>query len=158
MRSILKVLPLALLMGGALACEEDNLGFTGDFILSVNETEDTCDGVKNTGIQSQVEISGTPEALQVRFGDEALLTGGLNAQNFFQVEGPATVVVEVDGEPVEVESFMVLIFEVTAQGRRLEVREGSMLSFDGTHPAAPGQMCVQKFQGTGQRASLGVLL
>jgi hypothetical protein len=157
MRFIRNAFLSALLLGVALGCEEDNLGFTGDFVLTVVESEDTCDNSRDS-FQSELTISGTPDDLEVRFGDEAVLTGGLNSQNFFEVQGPATVVVDVDGEPVEVESFMVLIFEVTAQGRRVEVREGSMLTYEGTHPAAPGETCVQRFQGTGQRPSLAPLL
>lgn len=155
MRSIAKALSLAVVLSVATACEEDDQGFTGDFNLSVVETEDMCDAVEE-GFQSQLAISGTADDLEVRFGEDAVLTGGLNAQNFFEVSGPITSVVEgLDGEPVEVESFMVLIFEVTAQGRRVEVREGSMITFNGTIPKAPGQVCVWEFQGTGQRASLG---
>lgn len=154
MRSIATILPLALLLGVATACEEDDLGFTGDFILTVNESLDTCDGIENTGIRSQVNISGTADNLEVRFGEDAVLTGGLNNQNFFEVSGDVMVEVEVEGEPVLVESFMEMLFEVTGQGRRLDVEEGS-LTYEGTHPEAPGETCVQEFSGTGQRASLG---
>ncbi len=157
MRSISKALSLALLLGVATACEDDDLGFTGEFTLTINETLDTCDGIENVGIQSQVSISGTADDLEVRFGEDAVLTGGLNSQNFFEVSGPVTVEVEVDGEPVEVVSFMEMIFEVVGQGRRLDVEAGS-LTYDGTHPDAPGETCVQEFAGTGQRASLGSLL
>ncbi|MGH7556867.1 MAG: hypothetical protein ACREMD_03660 [Gemmatimonadota bacterium] len=153
MRSILKALPLVLLLGAVLACEEDDLGFTGEFDLTIVETSDTCDEIEDT-IFSHVSISGTTDDLEVRFGDDALLTGGLNSQNFFEVSGPATV--EIDG--VEVVSSMVLIFEVSARGRRLDVEEGSMLTFEGTHPAAPGEVCVQEFQGTGQRPSLSPVI
>ncbi|MGH7564664.1 MAG: hypothetical protein ACREK5_09620 [Gemmatimonadota bacterium] len=149
MFSILKVLSPVLLLSVVLACEEDDLGFTGEFNLTIVETSDTCDGIEDTFF-SRVEISGTTDGLEVRFGEEALLTGGLNSQNFFEVSGPAMVVID----ETEIVSSMVLIFEVSGGGRRLEVRDGSMLTFEGTHPAAPGEVCVQQFLGTGQRLSL----
>ncbi|MGH7570543.1 MAG: hypothetical protein ACREMK_01700 [Gemmatimonadota bacterium] len=153
MRSILKALPHVLLLGAVLACEEDDLGFTGEFNLTIVESLDTCDEIEDT-IFSRVSISGTTDDLEVRFGDDALLTGGLNSQNFFEVSGPATV--QIEG--VDIVSFMVLIFEVSALGRRLDVQDGSMLTFEGTHPAAPGEVCVQEFLGTGQRLSLSPVL
>ncbi len=158
MRSILKSLSPVVLLGAVLACEEDDQGFTGEFILSIVESSDTCDGIENI-FQSQVDISGTADDLQVRFGEDAILTGGLNSQNFFEVSGPVTVTVEIpDQDPVEVASTMVLIFEVRGQGRRLEIQEGSSLTYEGTHPAAPGETCVQEFQGTGQRANLAPII
>lgn len=153
MRSIAKALSLAVVLSVATACDEDDQGFTGEFILSITETSDTCDGIENI-FQSLVDISGTADDLEVRFGDDAVLTGGLNNQNLFEVSGDVLVLVDVDEAPVEVESFMEMIFEVTGQGRRLDVEQGS-LTYDGTHPDAPGETCVQEFVGTGQRASLG---
>lgn len=156
MRSMMKPLSLFLVLGTVLACEEDDQGFTGEFILSITETLDTCDGIEHI-FQSQVEISGPADDLTVRFGEDAILTGGLNNLNFFDVSGDVLVEVDVDGEPVQVASFMEMIFEVVGQGRRLDVEQGS-LTYEGTHPAAPGETCVQEFVGTGQRASLGPVL
>lgn len=156
MRSMPISLSLVALLALVPACDDDDQGFTGDFILTITETSDTCDGIENI-FQSQVAISGTADNLTVRFGEDAVLTGGLNSQNFFQVSGDVVVPVDVDGTPVDVESFMEMVFEVVGQGRRLDVEEGS-LTYEGTHPSAPGETCVQEFQGTGQRASLGPLL
>ncbi|HKY60325.1 MAG TPA: hypothetical protein VJP59_04870 [Gemmatimonadota bacterium] len=150
MRSIVKYVPLVLLLGGTLACEDDDLGFTGAFDLTITETDDACDGVENV-IFSQVEISGSAQDISVRFSDDAILTGGLNPQNFFEVSGNVIVPVQVDDDTVDVESFMEMIFEVSGQGRRLEIEEGSSQTFVGTHPAAPGVTCIVEFVGQGQR-------
>jgi hypothetical protein len=150
MRSIAKCVPLVLLLAAAMACEDDDLGFTGAFDLTITETEDTCDGVENI-IFSQVEISGSAQDITVRFSDDAVLTGGLNQANFFEVSGNVIVAVPVDDETVDVESFMEMIFEVSGQGRRLEIEEGSSLTYVGTHPSAPGVTCIQEFVGQGQR-------
>jgi hypothetical protein len=150
MRSIVKFVPLVLLIGAAMACEDDDLGFTGAFDLTITETEDTCDGVENI-IFSQVEISGSAQDITVRFSDDAVLTGGLNQANFFEVSGNVIVAVPVDDGTMDVESFMEMIFEVSGQGRRLEIEEGSSLTYVGTHPSAPGVTCIQEFVGQGQR-------
>jgi len=150
MRSIVKFVPLVLLIGAATACEDDDLGFTGAFDLTITETEDTCDGVENI-IFSQVEISGSAQDITVRFSDDAVLTGGLNQANFFDVSGNVIVPVMVDDQVFIVESFMEMIFEVSGQGRRLEIEEGSSLTYVGTHPSAPGVTCIQEFVGQGQR-------
>ena len=151
MRSIVKFVPLVLLLGAAVACEDDDLGFTGAFDLTITETEDTCDGDENV-ISSQVDISGSAQDINVRFSDDAVLTGGLNAANFFEVSGNVIVPVPVDDETVNVESFMEMIFEVSGQGRRLEIEEGSSQTFVGTHPSAPGVTCIVEFVGQGQRS------
>ncbi|MGH7587159.1 MAG: hypothetical protein ACRELU_01060 [Gemmatimonadota bacterium] len=149
MRSIVKFVPLVLLLGAATACEDDDLGFTGAFDLIITETEDTCDGDENV-IFSQVDISGSAQEISVRFSDDAVLTGGLNAANFFEVSGNVIVAVPVDDETVDVDSFMEMIFEVSGQGRRLDIEEGSQ-TFVGTHPSAPGVTCIVEFVGQGQR-------
>jgi hypothetical protein len=150
MRSIAKFVFLAGLVGASAGCEDDDLGFTGAFELTITETEDTCDG-SNDVIFSQVDISGTAQAITLTFNEDAVLTGSLNAQNFFDVSGNVIVPVAVQGDTVDVESFMEMIFEVAAQGRRLDIEEGSALTYMGTHPSAPGVTCIQEFVGQGQR-------
>ena len=134
-----------------IGCEEDeDLGFTGPFDLVVTETVDTCDGDENI-IFSQVDISGSAEDITVRFSDDAVLTGGLNQANFFEVSGNVIVAVPVGDDTVDVESFMEMIYQVTDLGRHLEIVEGSSQIFTGTHPAAPGVTCIVEFVGQGQR-------
>ena len=151
MRSIVKFVSLMLFLGAATACEEDDLGFTGAFDLTIVETDDVCDGVENV-VFSQVDISGSAQDITVRFTDDAVLTGGLNQANFFEVSGNIIVPVMVDDQVFIVESFMEMIYEVLAQGRRLEIQEGSSQTFIGTHPSAPGVTCIVEFVGQGQRS------
>jgi len=151
MRSIAKCVPLVLLLAAAMACEDDDLGFTGAFDLTITETEDTCDESEDV-VFSQIEISGSAQDITVRFGDQGTLTGGLNPANFFEVSGNVIVPVPVVGDTVDVESFMEMIFEVAAQGRQLDIEEGSSQTFVGTHPAAPGVTCIVEFVGLGNRS------
>ncbi len=151
MRSIVKPVSLALLLGAATACEDDDLGFTGAFNLTITETEDGCDQSNNV-IFSQVDISGSAQDITMSFGDAGALTGGLNQANFFVVSGNVIVPVPVEDEIVDVESFIEMIYEVSGQGRRLEIEEGSSQTFVGTHPAAPGVTCIVEFVGQGQRS------
>ena len=150
MRSILKFVFVAVLVGAAAACEEDDLGFTGAFDLTITETEDTCDQ-SNDVVFSHVDISGSAQDLTVRFSDEAVLTGGLNDSNFFVVSGNIVVPVPAESDTVDVESFMEMVFQVASQGRRLDIEEGSSQTFMGTHPGAPGVTCIVEFVGLGQR-------
>lgn len=150
MRSIVKFVFLAGLVGTAVACEDDDLGFTGAFDLTITETEDTCDE-SNDVVFSHVDISGSAQDITMSFGSAGALTGGLNQANFFEVSGNVTVPVPVPGDTVDVESFIEIIYEVSAQGRRLEIEEGSSQTFVGTHPAAPGVTCIVEFVGQGQR-------
>ena len=64
MRSIVTAVSLVLLLGVAAACEDDDLGFTGTFDLTIVETEDACDGIDNV-VFSRVDISGSAEAISV---------------------------------------------------------------------------------------------
>lgn len=150
MRSIAKYVPLVLLLSTAMACEDDDLGFTGAFDLTLTETEDGCDGVENV-IFSQVDISGSAQDITMSFGEDGVLTGGLNQANFFEVSGNVVVTVPVEDGTVDVESFIEMIYEVSGQGRRLEIEEGSSQTFVGTHPSAPGVTCIVEFVGQGQR-------
>lgn len=151
MRSIMKFVPLVLLLGAATACEEDDLGFTGAFDLTIVETDDGCDSDENV-IFSQVDISGTAQEITMSFGDDGVLTGGLNQANFFVVSGNVTVPVPVEGDTVDVESFIEMTYDVSGQGRRLGIQEGSSQTFVGNHPSAPGVTCIVEFVGQGQRS------
>lgn len=151
MRSSVKFVPIVLLLGAATACEEDDLGFTGAFDLTIVETDDACDGVENV-VFSQVDISGSAQDITVSFGDDGVLTGGLNQANFFVVSGNVVVPVMVEDETVDVESFIEMIYDVSGQGRRLGIQEGSSQTFVGNHPSAPGVTCIVEFVGQGQRS------
>ena len=150
MRWIFKFAPLVMLLAAGTACEDDDLGFTGTFDLTLTETEDECDQSLNV-LFSRVDISGNAQDITLSFGDAGALTGGLNQTNFFEVSGNVVVPVPVDDDIVDVESFIEIIYEVSGQGRRLDIEEGSSQTFVGTHPAAPGVTCSVEFVGFGQR-------
>ena len=151
MRSIVTFVFLAGLVGASAACEDDDLGFTGAFDLTIVETDDQCDDT-NDIVFSQVDISGNAQEISMSFGDAGVLTGGLNPANFFVVSGNVVVPVPVQNDTVDVESFIEMIYEVSGQGRRLEIEQGSSQTFVGTHPAAPGVTCLVEFEGQGQRS------
>lgn len=150
MRSMLKFAPLVILLAAVTACEDDDLGFTGTFDLTLTETEDGCDQSADV-VFSRADISGTAQDITMSFGDDGALTGGLNQANFFEVSGNVVVPVPVDDDIVDVESFLEIIYQVSGQGRRLDIEEGSSQTFIGTHPAAPGVTCTVEFVGFGQR-------
>ncbi|HUP00247.1 MAG TPA: hypothetical protein VM737_01825 [Gemmatimonadota bacterium] len=141
------------LAAGLGACEEDEQGIEGTFTFAFSETRDTCDGESDTSI-AQLTISRDGEEITVRFGDEAVLSGFVNEAGIIEAEGPASVTVEVNGDPIVVESFM----EIQIGIRPVRSEASGRLTYDGTHPSNPGEQCVQEFFGTGQRASFAPFL
>lgn len=141
---------IPLLVLAAAACEdEDDEGVTGTFDLFVTISEDTCGDDASRSFWTRMTVEGEGDDVVVRFGEDAVLDGFIDDQGFVQATGPATVAVPVGPDTVEVASTLQLQFGVRPS--RSEV--GGVLTFDGTHPAAPGESCFWEFVATAQRAS-----
>ena len=157
MRKILGTWPMVtawLVLAALVACDDEEEGLEGTFTFAFNETRDTCDGDPDTNV-AQLTISIDEEEVTVRFGEEAVLTGFVNDEGIIEVEGTAMVPVMVDGDTVVVESFMEL--QVGGLGS-VRPEASGRLTYNGTHPAKPGEQCFQEFVGTGQRASVAPFL
>jgi hypothetical protein len=150
----LSLLLVAVLATSASGCDDDSNSITGTYNLFIGETLDTCDGILNNDITSQIVIGRSGDEFTVAFGDDGVLTGQLDNQGLIQAEGPLTVTIVVDGQPNEVDSFM----EIQISVRRENVQVTGRLTYDGTHPNSPGVQCVQEFGATGQRLSLSPLI
>ena len=153
MRTLMLLL-VAGLAASALACDDDENSITGTYNLFIGETLDTCDGILNDDISSQIVINRNGDEFTVVFGDAGVLTGQLDDQGLIQAQGPVTVTVDVNGEPVMVASFM----EIQISISRESLQATGRLTYDGTHPNSPGVQCVQEFGATGQRPSLAPLV
>ncbi|MEJ2151905.1 MAG: hypothetical protein P8Y29_02875 [Gemmatimonadota bacterium] len=149
MRTLMLLLVIGM-VASTLACDDENNSITGTFNLFIGETTDTCDGVLNDDIQSQIVISRDGDDFTVAFGDDGVLTGQLDNQGLIQVQGPVMVTIEVDGQPTEVDSFMEMQISIV----REVLQATGRLTYDGTHPSSPGVQCIQEFGATGQRPSL----
>lgn len=140
------VLALMALMGVA-ACESDEEGITGTYNLVVSEREDTCDDELNS-FPVRVTIAGGEDDITVTFGDIAVLAGFVDDEGFVQAQDTISVPVVVDGQTVQVESFM----QIQLGLGRLGLEGNGRLTYDGTHPSAPGEVCKQEFDTEGERA------
>jgi hypothetical protein len=138
------------MVASALACDDENDSITGTYNLFIGETLDTCDGILNDDITSQIVISRNGDEFTVAFGDDGVLTGQLDNQGLIQVQGPVTTTIDVGGQPTEVAAFMEMQISIVRESLQTTGR----LTYDGTHPSSPGVQCIQEFSATGQRLAL----
>jgi len=153
MRTLMLLL-VAVLAASASGCDDDSNSITGTYNLFIGETLDTCDGILNNDIASQIVISRNGDEFTVAFGDDGVLTGQLDNDGLIQAQGPLTVTIDVNGQPTEVDTFM----EIQISISRTNVQATGRLTYDGTHPNSPGVQCIQEFGATGQRLSLSPLI
>ncbi len=138
------------MVASALACDDENDSITGTYNLFIGETMDTCDGILNDDITSQIVITRNGDEFTVAFGDDGVLTGQLDNQGLIQVQGPVMVTIDVGGQPTEVAAFMEMQISIIRESLQATGR----LTYDGTHPNSPGVQCIQEFGATGQRPAL----
>ncbi len=153
MRTLMLLL-VAMLAASASGCDDNKNTITGTYNLFIGETLDTCDGILNNDIVSQIVINRSGDEFTVAFGDDGVLTGQLDNNGLIQAQGPLTVTIDINGQPNEVESFM----EIQISIIRENVQATGRLTYDGTHPSSPGVQCVQEFGATGQRLSLSPIV
>jgi hypothetical protein len=148
------LLLVTVLAASASGCDDDENSITGTYNLFIGETLDTCDGMLNAGITSQIVINRNGDEFTVAFGDDGVLTGQLDNEGLIQAQGPVTVTVDVNGELNEVDSFMEFQILIGVESLQANGR----LTYDGTHPSSPGVQCIQEFDATGQRSSLSPIV
>ncbi len=153
MRTLMLLL-VTVLAASASGCDDDENSITGTYNLFIGETLDTCDGMLNAGITSQIVINRNGDEFTVAFGDDGVLTGQLDNEGLIQAQGPVTVTVDVNGELNEVDSFMEFQILIGVESLQANGR----LTYDGTHPSSPGVQCIQEFDATGQRSSLSPIV
>lgn len=126
---------------------DDSDSFPGTFNLFIGETLDTCDGILNNDITSQVVINRNGDEFTVAFGDDGVLSGQVDNVGLLQAEGTVTVTIDLGGQLIAVTSFMEIQISVVGESLQATGR----LTYNGNHPNSPGVQCVQEFGATGQR-------
>lgn len=134
----------------AAGCEdEEDQGVRGTFDLFVTIAMDTCGDDASRVFSTRMTVEGEGDDIVVQFGEDAVLDGFIDEQGFVQAMGPATVAVPVGADTVDVVSTLQLQFGV----RPSRSEASGRLTFDGTHPAAPGVSCFWEFVASAQRLS-----